>query len=123
MIPYKCSGMCIWSDMWYVIFSPDQPIVKEPPKKDTKASVRSLPNLLESCTLDDVKGKDLYSLPLLIYYVLYIYSTFCHMHNSTFVITGYLPELYAAWSYKIITVEQSGWYMMHDTISDRIFYL
>ncbi|KAK3878310.1 hypothetical protein Pcinc_017051 [Petrolisthes cinctipes] len=35
---------------------PDQPIVKEPPKKDTKATVRSLPNLLESCTLDDVKG-------------------------------------------------------------------
>lgn len=39
-----------------ILFRPDQPVVKEVPKKETKAPITSLPNLMESCTLEDVKG-------------------------------------------------------------------
>ncbi|XP_037802529.1 LOW QUALITY PROTEIN: piezo-type mechanosensitive ion channel component-like [Penaeus monodon] len=37
---------------------PDQPAPKDTRKTDVKVSVPSRPNLLESCTLDDVKGKE-----------------------------------------------------------------
>ncbi|KAG7166218.1 Piezo-type mechanosensitive ion channel component-like [Homarus americanus] len=35
---------------------PDQPVVKEVPKKETKVAIPNRPNLLESCMLEDVKA-------------------------------------------------------------------